>query len=373
MKKVLSFLLLSFLAVVITVGFLVFDRYKQNSEQIVPYPYSFAFEYPGIKVEAPILLIGDRMGSYLTKFKVELADTISVNLSSPIKIESLAKDGQGLHRTLHQLKSLTKWPQILIYQGASEETFERKFELAEISKISQNFKRFKNDKLETLMVLYPWISRLVYEPVKKVVLQDGQQPREEITEEGYLKSLETELMLFEEHLIQLVSLSKDRNSLLILTTTPINLDIAPKKVCDFTSTREIDNAIEELRNLLKENNPKTAYAKSSKLIKQYSANPLLFYIHGQISKRLGLIDEGRKSLLKASAFDCNPWRATEVYNSMIRKIANEHQVLLFDFAKMVEKDWGTHATFFDEIHPQHLYYEKAVEQLGLVIKNILKL
>jgi hypothetical protein len=54
-------------------------------------------------------------------------------------------------------------------------------------------------------------------------------------------------------------------------------------------------------------------------------------------------------------------------------MAREHQVLLFDFAKLVENQWEKNTTFFDETHPQNLYYDKGMEQLGLVIRNILKL
>jgi hypothetical protein len=81
----------------------------------------------------------------------------------------------------------------------------------------------------------------------------------------------------------------------------------------------------------------------------------------------------RRSLLEASAYDCNPWRATELHNSIIRKVAKQHQILLFDFAKVMEDDYGKNTTFFDETHPQNLYYDKGMEQLGLVIKSILKL
>jgi hypothetical protein len=105
----------------------------------------------------------------------------------------------------------------------------------------------------------------------------------------------------------------------------------------------------------------------------YSGNAQLHFIHGQISRRLGMLDEAKNALLQASAYDCGPWRATELQNSIIKKVAKEHQILLFDFAKVVEDDFGKNTTFFDEIHPQNLYYDKGMAQLGLVIKSILKL
>ncbi len=373
MKKVLSLLILTAVGVLLTGGFFVLTRYKQNPEQIVPYPYSFKEAAPAIELSAPILITGDRMGVYLAKFQVELASSISVNLSIPIKVQSIAKEGHALHRTLHDLRGLTKWPQILIYQGASEEFRENKFELAEVKKIQKNFSIYSDDRIETAMLLYPWLSRIIYEPIRRVSLTEEPIFLEEITQENYLSRLETELLLYEQQLLELVDLSKDRNSLLILTTTPINLDISPRKICTFTNTDDLEKEIVDLRDLLKKNDPKTAYGISSKLIKQYTGNAQLLYIHGQIAKRLGLLDEARSALLESSSYDCEPWRATEVYNSITRKVAKDNQVILFDFAKLMEQEWTQNTTYFDEIHPQNLYYDYAMKQMGMLIKGILKL
>lgn len=373
MKNVLSLIFIVLSVLLLTAGYLVFDRYRQNPQQTFPYPYAFKTEAPAIKLDAPILITGDRMGAYFAKYNTDLASAISVNLAKPIKIQSLAKEGHALHRTLHELKSLVQWPQILVYQGASEEFRELKFNPSEAPVIKKNFALYKDDRVETALILYPWLSRIIYDPHPRIQLEETPNLLTEIPEASYVARLETEILVFEQQLIQLVNLSKDRNTLLILTTTPINLDIAPKKVCEFTTTIDIEKDLATLTELMNENNPKAAYALSSKLVKQYTGNAQLFYIHGQISKRLGLIDEAKNSLLQASAFDCDPWRTTAVYNSIIRKVARNNQVILFDFAKLVENEWGNNTTFFDEIYPQNLYYEQAMKQLGEAIKQILKL
>lgn len=373
MKKALQLIFIVLCIGLLTGGYLVYDRYRQNPEQIFPYPYSFKTQAPAIKLDAPILIVGDRMGVYFAKFNSELAAAISTNLAKPIKIQSLAQNGHGLHRTLHQLRSLVQWPQILIYQGGSEEFSEPKFNPKDSTVIKKNFALYKDDRLETALILYPVLSRIVYHPHKRTVLAEKPDLKTDISETEYVERLETELLLYEQQLIQLVNLSKDRNTLLILTTTPVNLDIKPKKVCGFTSTINIKKELSILDDFMKASNPKAAYGYSSKLIKQYTGNAQLFYVHGQISKRMGLIDEARNSLLQASAYDCDPWRASSVYNSIIRKVARNHQVLLFDFAKMLELEWQNDPTFFDEIYPQNLHYDQGTKQLGNVIKQILKL
>lgn len=357
---------------ILTGGYLVWDRYSRNPEQIVPFPYTFQESTEVVKLDAPILIVGDRMGHYFGKFKTSLAEAISKDLAKPIKIQSIAKPGHALHRTLHELKSLTQWPQIVIFQGASEEFSENKFVLSEIGKIKQNFELYADDRIETFLILYPWLSRLVYRPIETVKMTNEPQLIE-IEEKEYLQKIETELLLFEQQLVQLVSMARDRSSLLILTTTPINLDQKPRQVCEFTTTTEIETDILNLRELLKANNPKEAYNRSKELIKKYTANAELLYLHGQVAKRLGKTQEAIDTLLSATAYDCKPWRATEVHNSIIRKVAKENRVLLFDFARFLEGEYTKNTTFFDEIHPQNLYYDRGMEQLGMVIKRILKL
>jgi len=313
------------------------------------------------------------MGEYFARYKTQLAEGISVNLDNQIKIESLAKPGLGIHRTIHHLKSLSKWPQIILYHGGSEEFSELKFNESELKKIQTNFKILKDDRIETLLILFPELSRIFYTPVQKVVLSEAAIIDQLPKEESYLKRLKTELLLYELHLTDLVNQSRDRNSLIILMTTPINLNIGPRSTCSFTSTSELNQEIEKIREEWKFKNPKSAYAKSSKLVEKHMGNANLYFLHGLISKQIGLRDEGLEYLLKASTYDCSPWRATEVQNAIIRKVAEEQKVLLFDFAKLLERDYTEDATFFDEIYPQNLYYEKAIQQLGFVIKSILKL
>lgn len=373
MKKVLSFLFIVISGLMLTAGFLVYDRFKQNPEQIFPYPYQFRTLAPSLKLDAPILIMGDRMGAYFAKFNTELASSISVNLAKPIKIQSLAQEGHGLHRTLHELRSLVQWPQILIYQGASEEFSEVKFNPEDAAFIKKNFSLYQDERVETALILYPLLSRILYEPHKRIVLEEEPKLVTEVTEESYVSRLETELLIFEQQLIQLVNLSKDRNTLLILTTTPLNLDIAPKRVCEFATTIDIEKELSDLDDYLKADDLKSAYALSSKLTKQYLGNARLFYTHGQVAKRLGRYDEAKDALLQASAFDCDPWRASAVTNSIIRKVAQNNQVILFDFAKLLENEWSKNITFFDEFYPQNLYYDQGMKHLGGVIKQILKL
>ena len=373
MKKVLSTSLILLGVALLTGGFLVFRRYTQNPLQIFPYPYMFTTDAPGISLDAPILIVGDRMGEYFAKFQTEIAETISQDLSKNIRIQSLAREGHALHRTIHELKSLSQWPQIVIYQGASEEYREEKFLPSEISKIVTNFQRYNDDRLQTLLILYPVLSKILYEPIHRVKFTEAVPAPVKLEEKSYLKRLEMENKLFEEQLTQLVIEARNHGSMMILSTSPINFDVQPKLTCSFTMTSEIESGMRDLEGLLKDENYKSAIALSTKLTGQYTGNAKLMWLHGQVNAKLGRLNEAKDAFLKASAFDCEPWRATEIQNAIIRKVAATEQVLLFDFAELVSRGWTDSPRFFDEIYPQNIVYADASKQLGLVIKNILKL
>lgn len=373
MKKVLYLLILIISTALLLCSILIFQRFSANEESIIPFPYKFDQQSGEYKVEAPILIVGDRMGARLSRFSEQLKDVISANIDNKIKIQSLAKAGNGIHRNLEELKSIKKWPQILIYHGGSEEFLEEKFFSHQAAKIKTNFERFADERLQTMMILYPWLSRLIYEPVKKIRLTSEIKTRPELSEQQYLAILDTELLLYRQHLQELVKMSKDRNVLLILTTTPLNLDQAPKKSCSISSNINIEKDILQIKDLLQKNDAKSAYLLSSRLVTKHMANAQIKYLHGQVSRRLGKSSEATTHLNDASAFDCIPWRSTQLQNNIIRSVAGDNQVILFDFAALTDRDYGSNNTFFDEIYPQNLYYELGIGQLGTLIKNILKL
>lgn len=372
LKKILTATLALVLVLLIGASGYLFLRYNKNKEQIVPYPYVFE-NAEAWNISAPIIMIGDRMGEQLARFQIELAAKISENLSKPIEIQSLAKEGLPLHRTLHQLKGISKWPQIVLYQGASEEWNEELFIPSEVQWIKKNFELFQDDRLQTLLILYPELSRLLYHPIayKKIGLTVPE--KKEWKQEEYLARLELKLKIFELELLDMINLSRDRNSLLILTTTPVNLDIAPKEVCEISTNLDIEAEMEGVRDLIRKKDYKTALSRSTDLVNKFPGNAAIYYLHGQVSKRMGLRDQAINALKQAAAYDCLPWRATEVYNGIIRRVAREQQVLLFDFASFMEKDWTSNVTYFNDLYPQNLYYQRATEQLGILIKRILKL
>lgn len=362
------------LTLVLGGGFWLWQRLSGNPKGLVPLPYSLPALAQTLELDAPLLIVGDRVGARLGLFKENLALGLSEGLSKPIKIQSLAKEGHGLHRTLQLLSGLKKWPRVLIYHGGSEEFSESKFLTTQIPKVQRNFNRYSNDQVLTLMMLWPFMARLVYEPVQRVRLPEvpvlNKTPYSDIE---YQQRMELTYRLYEIELNRLVQLARENNTLLILVTTPVNIDVAPRKSCSNAGSALITKELKAIRELIRQQDYKTAYNRSKSLRDSTVASAEVLYLHGQIAYRNGLGKEAVENLTQAAAFDCQGWRANEVTNSITRKVAQEQRVTLFDFAQMVEKDWNKNVTFFDEIYPQNLYYERAMQYLALVLKRVLKL
>jgi hypothetical protein len=361
------------LAVLVVGAMTLWQRIGKNPHGVMPSPYRFAEQTEKIQVDAPLLITGDRMAQRFGLFKETLSLEISQGLSKPLKVGVLAKENQGMHRTLQQMENLAQWPRVVIYTGGSEEMIEDKFLTKQIPIIRTNFIRYQDDRWRTLMMLWPVSARIIYEPLERIVLSPEIQIAAERSEENYQAGLEINLRLYEIELLKFIEEARTNNTLLILMTVPINLDIAPKKSCEIARTKENLSEIEAVRTLLKQQDYKAAYPRAKALMEASLANAEVHYLFGQIAHRVGFNEESKMALRKAAAYDCKPWRANELTNTIIRKVAQAERVTLFDFANLVEEDWNRNSTFFDEIYPQDLYYEKANKALAIVLKRLLKI
>lgn len=362
-------LLVAIFTVIIPITF----HLKNTPNQLIPFPYTLSSP-PTQDVTAPVLIIGDRMAQKLATFKKLLADTISTELSKPIEIDSLTYSMEGLHRTLNRLKNLKKFPKIIIYTGASQEEWEYRFITQEIPIILENFKNYENPKLQTLLILFPFLSKFIFNPIKQIDL-----PHEivldpnEYKEQELFKRIELHYKLYENELKELISLVQEKNSILIMLTTPINPNTKPKKVCEGSIDPELKKKLAEVIKLVKEKDFKSAYEKAKILHYIAIGNAQVQYIFSRIARKFRKKEEAYYALDLASSYDCKRWRANGVYNSIIRKLAKNEDIFLHDFDAYIRDNWEKNVTFFDDIYPQNIYYENTTKAIGLLIKRVLKL
>ncbi len=371
LKKLLIFLILAPLA---GACYLAYQRYLQNPPGTLPTPYVLAPLEAAIEVDAPILIVGDRMGARFALFKENLSLELSQGLSKPLKVASLATAGFGLHRTLQQLDSLAKWPKVILYVGGSEEFAEDRFTRQQIPTLRENLRRYQDDEWRTLLMLLPEAGRLLYTPFQRLALPaTPAPPPADRGEDEWPVRQELTYELFRIELQRLFEEARRHDSLLIVVTSPANLDVAPKRTCQIARDPASDAELAAIREMIKKQDTKSAYQRAQKLAQEGLGHAEAFFVAGQLALRLGKREEARDFIHKAQAFDCVPWRANEVTNSILRAKAQEERVPLYDFAAQVERDWGENTTFFDSLYPQDLYYQRGTQALALVLKRLLKI
>jgi hypothetical protein len=356
--------------------------YSNKRTLIEPYPYTFlnSFDEKYKKdhaaeiseaQNAKILIVGDRMGLTLAPYMESLQARFAGALKTPPSVYNWSVENEGLHRTLHKLKTLKKLPPIIIYFGASSEMAEKKFNVKNRDAIDKNFKTYDDEKLISLIITFPWLSKVLYDDLRYYDL--GAFKEYKSVEAAPQKLVEKELSfkLFNYEVKQLINLVKDKRSNLVFITTPLNLDIEPKEVCAHSTSNEIIELQQEIEAEIKAGSYKSAYPKSLDLAKATYSNARSFYILGKAALGAGDIRAAREALLQATVFDCSSWRGNVVYNSIIKNLAASSQLNVVDFDQLMSSQLSSEGLFFDELVPQNVFYQSMIKELGDILKSIL--
>lgn len=372
--------LILFLVALLGSGAYLYWVYSAKKTLITPFPYSFNTNAEkNLKLEiaeaqeAKILIVGDRMGEALSKYTPELVQELSKNFKTPPKIYNWSKPHEGLHRTLFKLKAMKDLPSIVIYHGASSELFEKTFEVKDKEAIFKNFSLFDDEKIISLIITFPWLSKIIYSKMHYIELGPEKEYQSKLS--GTLKLFEKEVSfkLFEYELHELIDLVKEKKSNLVLITTPLNLEVGPHEVCSHATSNEVIELQQELDNLLKEGNYKLAYPKARELALETFSNAQSFYLLGKASMGLGNLPMARDAYQKASVFDCAHWRGNAVYNSIMKAQAKRRQVTLVDFDQIMSSALSKEGLFMDDIYPQNFFYQTMFSELKESVKKILSI
>ena len=348
----------------------------RNHSLTVPFPYKFKDSaYKDQTPKAPILILGDRMGKRLYEFSEVISKELSKGLTEPIQIQSWAKNGDGLHRVFEKSKHLNPMPKVVIYHGLTQEFLELRFHLSEMAKIQYNFDLYLNQSVKNAVYFAPVISKYIYDHFKIKTFSDSVQaftPNKESKRQLIdIQALTYKIIEYE--LDEFISQVQDQGSLLILITTPINYEVSPQRACSATVTSEIQEKINSAEDYIARGLFKQGLLELESDILKNVPNPYLYYLRAKVHQTLNEYSKSMEMYKKAASFDCKFWRGNPILNNILRMKADEHDVVLFDFAQMVEDDFFINTTFLDSLYPQDLYYEKMSKALGSEIKKILNL
>ncbi|MFI5391813.1 MAG: hypothetical protein ACHQYQ_10665, partial [Bacteriovoracales bacterium] len=221
-----------FILVTILIGLIGIFKILMRPSTLYPYPYTFGnISYPDKNraENCDILIVGDRMAIGLENLKPSLIKILSEEFSPNIDIFNWAEENEGLHRTLNKLSSLKKYPKIILYQGASQEFYEKKFELEQAETLSKNLKNYRDAQKISLIMAFPPTSKFIYSlenlvEIGPILKRNGEEKAAEKMQETF----EMEYKIFELEMDNFANLAKEKNFFLFLLTTPINTIIPPK-------------------------------------------------------------------------------------------------------------------------------------------------
>lgn len=374
MKKILLLLL----CLLLLAGGMLFWTLSSKKSLITPFPYSFNTKASTeLKNElkdaenASIIILGDRMGEALNNYTGELEESLASQFKTPPKIYNWSRPHEGLHRSLFKLKSLNKFPPVIIYLGASSELFEKRFDMADKDAILKNFSFYDNEKIISLIITFPWLSKIVYKKMHYFNLGEIKEYQNHLAGLDKMNEKELAFKLFDYELRELTELVKDKKSNLILITTPLNLEVPPKETCALATSNAIVELQQELEEHIRLGNYKNAYPIALELANETYSNASSFYLLGKIALGLGEVKTAREAFQKASIFDCSNWRGNAVYNAIIRKEALKKQIPLIDFDQFMTSSLSKEGLFIDEIFPQNIFYQTMVQELKETLKKIL--
>lgn len=360
----------------------IYWSYSAKRTLITPYPYTFSSQYDQefMKNHASeikeaensmILIVGDRMGLSLNPYLKNLQQEFVGKLKTLPSIYNWSSENEGVFRTLYKLKKLKRMPSIIIYFGASSEAFEQKFDIADKKAIINNFKIFDDEKLISLIITFPWLSKIFYNDLKYFSMQKFSFYKNNLPAQQKLEEKEVSFKIFEYEIKEMIDLVKDKNSTLVFVTTPLNLEVEPKEVCSHSTFNDIVALQQEIAGEIKEGFFKSAYPKALELSRVSVSNANSFYLLGKSALGLGDIKVAREALLNATVYDCNTWRGNAVYNAIIKQKASINLVQVIDFDQFMTSQLSKEGLFFDDIFPQPLFYQNIVKELGVGLKKIL--
>lgn len=371
-------ILILFSILVISLGAFLFWTFSGHKTLITPFPYSFTPNAQlttekelALAENAKILIIGDQMGEVLSKYTPDLIDDLAKSFKNPPKIYNWSKPHEGLHRTLQKIKLMKKLPLIIIYHGASSELFEKKFDVTDKEAIFKNFSKFDDDKMISLIITFPWLSKIIYKNMNYFELGPMIEYQNRLPGTQKIIEKEVSFKLFDYELREMIDVIKDKKSNLVLVTTPINLEVRPHETCSHSTSNDIIELQQVIEELLKEGNYKQAYPKALELSNETYSNAQSFFLLGKASLGLGNLAFARETLTKASVFDCANWRGSGVYNSIIKSQAKKRQVTLIDFDQFMTSSLSKEGLFMDDIFPQNVFYQTMFLELKDNVKKIL--
>ena len=361
---------------VIVIG--LFNSAKERPKLYVPYPYEVKTQdrIPDSFAEKiQILVVGDHMAQSLLPYLPSLQKVLSQGLNKPVQITYLRGPKDNLSRTLNKLKKFSKLPPLILYLGGSSELYEQKFHIKDIPLIRQNLRLFERPLVASLIKMVPQTSQFIYRsPSERIVLKNEiSVDTFDYSDMQWQQKVALTLKFYEHELKELINYIHENNSELMMITSPINLEAAPQKVCHNAILPELESYLNKVGALIEDSRYKEALKSLEQIKDQYIGHSEAYFYHGKLMLHFGRYQEAKISFQLAKAFDCGRSASQPAFNQIIRQFAERYGVAMVDFDQLIQSDLGKNTLFFDQVYPQHFYYQQALAILAKRLKKLFKL
>ncbi len=389
-----KFIVIPFFLLMAWIGFVIWV----NPAQRYPFPYKFSGEILSPEAinqaeNSDILIVGDRLALPLNEAADFIKEETSQQLKSPLKIFNWGEFGEGLHRTLHKIKSLKKIPGIVVYLGGSQEFHEEKFNIKNYSSIKWNFHLSSNDYLSSLFMLWKWPSKLIYFPVDYQIMKKEMNqlspknrplsPEEEISRDfeqrkheiRVLRKLEINFKLYEAELEELIFTLLAQNSHPIFVSTPIPLGNPTKKVCFSSTNFDLDQKLKSFEKQLNENSVgKEDLTNLIELKEKHPQQAMISYLVGKTFHKFQRFERALDFYQESEVFDCDENKEGHfIFNAIQKKLTGQQEIPYIDFHALVYKNYkgeGPSKKFLEGPYPHSTFYKELTTDLIKKIKAI---
>ena len=358
--------------------------YNQRAVQInpMPYPYQFKESYAQSLEEeiqqaedSDILIIGDHYGVKLDRYASDLSRELSKNLKEGLKVYNWAREKEASQRTNFKMSLLQKIPKVTLYFGGSSEFGETLFLTKDQVNVRLNLNIHKNPKFSSAFMLVPFLSKLIYRPVNYIVYDQDYVSIDDLVVDDLTVQKNHQLIyeFYQIHLQHIIDVVRSAKKSIVLITSPINLELPPRKTCDHAKSPALDDFLFQVRLQMEKGQVKEHYENLKNMSKAAMANAESYWLLGQAATKLGRMNEAQEYLQLAHAYDCAPKSSNIVFNSIIRHKAKISGAPLVDFDYLLNSHYGKNVLFLTEQNPQDLYWNQMVNLLTGEVGKILSL
>ncbi len=390
-KKILLTTLTTVIGLILltlTILYLYQNHWAKKRASYYPYPYQWvetlrkAGEDSILEDRTNILVIGGGQAFYLKEEIHLLEKEINSSLSKKIALTFLAHPGNGLHRTLQQIKELNYWPDVIVYLGGSNEFDEKRVILNEIKTIEENQKLFrKNSWYRTILPYVPLLSKILYKDYKLFPLwrepqnnnnsEQNQNRDDKITLRLHALLLDT----FQQEYLELISLIRENKTHFISILPAIDWQRPIGRVCSFANNEDLADAQAIIFRLMENGEYKSAYREVQLLLEgPGQQNALSHFLKAELELIISnSLIEALPSYQMANVLDCAPQGTYFPFYQKLKEMNIEHDIETIDFNETVTSQLGRGKLFTKKDHPHPLFYQELALQLVRKIKENLGL